>query len=297
LSGPFTLAGLAQNINNSNAGVRAAIIQVSPGSYRLKLTSTSTGTANDFSILGTRDAVLGLQSPTDGQDAIIQIGASSDVATSSSNTFTNVFPGVTFTASAASTNVSLTVADDTTAMAAQVTSLVTSLNTAISALTNATVYKASVNGSGTLGGESSLRSLAQALPASFVSTLGATGESIGLAIGKDGVVTFDSAVFASAMASDSSTTKSSIAALAKQLGGLAYDATKAATGIITRAVTDKQSNIESLSNKISDWDDKLAARQTLLTNIYAGINANLATLRSTSDWLSSQITALTAKTN
>jgi flagellar capping protein FliD len=52
-----------------------------------------------------------------------------------------------------------------------------------------------------------------------------------------------------------------------------------------------------LTDRIAAWEIKLTDRQTMLTQLYSTLNANLATLKTTSDWISSQITSLTAKTN
>jgi flagellar hook-associated protein 2 len=108
-------------------------------------------------------------------------------------------------------------------------------------------------------------------------------------------MTFDSATFNAAFASDPQTVKATVAEMARQIGVVTKDATAATSGQITRALAEKQSSIDSLNRRISDWDDKLTARQTLLTQIYSKINANLATLKTTSDWISQQITVLTTK--
>jgi flagellar capping protein FliD len=52
-----------------------------------------------------------------------------------------------------------------------------------------------------------------------------------------------------------------------------------------------------MTTKISDWDTKLLTRKEQLMAMYSSINASLATLKTTSDWLSDQITALTTATN
>src|SRR4029079_4243268 len=45
-AGSMTLRQIAQAINDADAGVQAAVVQVTPGNYRLVLTATQTGTEN-----------------------------------------------------------------------------------------------------------------------------------------------------------------------------------------------------------------------------------------------------------
>ena len=146
-------------------------------------------------------------------------------------------------------------------------------------------------------GESSVRSIATSLPQAFLSAIAPISTDIGLSVDKYGVITFNATTFAAAMASDASGTKAAIIDWAQQIGQITNNATAVATGTISRAISSSESEIESVNTKIADWDQKLKDRTTLLTQLYSTINANLATLKTTSDWISDQITALTTKTN
>jgi flagellar hook-associated protein 2 len=298
----MTLAELATAINDADAGVNASLIKTgTDGSgndlYRLQLTASSTGTANDFTFSGIDQ--LGSVTTTAAADAKIQFGpdALNDVATSSSNTFTNVFPGVTFTTSKVEDGVTLTVADDVSAMSSQVQALVTAYNSAYSALQSATTYNLTDKSAGLLMGESSVRSLTVSLPGAFLSAIAPITTDLGLSVDKYGVVSFDSTAFATAMASDPTASKAALVDWGYQIGQITNDATAAVTGSLSRAISSSETQIEDLNTKIADWDQRLKDRTTLLTQLYASINANLATLKTTSDWISDQITALTTKTN
>ena len=110
-------------------------------------------------------------------------------------------------------------------------------------------------------------------------------------------MSFDATAFRTQLASDPTTAKATITELARQVGAITKVATQPVAGLVAKAITDKQNSIESLNKRIAAWDDKLAARTTLLTQLYSTLNANLASMKTTSDWISSQITSLTAKTN
>ena len=290
--GPYTLAALANAINDSSSGVKAGLIQTSTGSYRLKLSSSATGTDHAFTVSGLDR--LGTSQTTSATNARIEFGSgANDYVTSSSNTFTDVFPGVTFTVSQLVTGATLTVADDISKMSDQVQSIVDSINNTFSKLKSATTYNATDKSVGLLMTSSSLRTLTQELPKTFLSTFPELTTSVGVNIDKYGVVSFDSEAFASAMSDDASATKEAITAWAKELGQLTNGASEAARGSISVSISSTNTAIETLTNKISDWDDKLATRKAHLTTMYASINASLATLKTTSDWISDQITALT----
>jgi len=294
----FTLAELASAINDSDAGVSASLIKTGTDVYRLQLTASATGTDNDFTVSGI-DGLGGTDS-TIATNATIHYGGSSLSAfnvTSSTNTFTNVFPGVTFTTSAVEDDVTLTIADDISAMSSQVQALVTAINSSVASLQSATTYNATDKTAGLLMGDSSVRSIATSLPQAFLSAIAPLSTDLGLSVDKYGVISFNATTFAAAMTSDASGTKAAIIDWAQQIGQVTNDATAVATGTLSLAISSSESEIESVNTKIADWDQKLKDRTTLLTQIYSTINANLATLKTTSDWISDQITALTTKTN
>ena len=93
----------------------------SAGQAVLQLTSTKTGTANGFTVAGLDHATL--KTAVAAQDAEIQVGDPANggyTVTSDSNTFTNLMPGVTLTASeGAATGVTVSVTTDSDAIAAQ----------------------------------------------------------------------------------------------------------------------------------------------------------------------------------
>jgi flagellar hook-associated protein 2 len=208
-----------------------------------------------------------------------------------------VFPGVTFTTSAVEDDVTLTIADDISAMSSQVQALVTAINSSVASLQSATTYNATDKTAGLLMGDSSVRSIATSLPQAFLSAIAPLSTDLGLSVDKYGVISFNATTFAAAMTSDASGTKAAIIDWAQQIGQVTNDATAVATGTLSLAISSSESEIESVNTKIADWDQKLKDRTTLLTQIYSTINANLATLKTTSDWISDQITALTTKTN
>jgi flagellar hook-associated protein 2 len=131
-----SLSGVVSAINaNKDLGVTAAAVQVSDGVYRLQLTSAKSGLANAFTISGLS---IGEAVVTEGADAKVRVGGATNPngydVVSSSNTFTGVLPGVTFTVSAEATGVTLTSARDTKAIADKMQAMVDSVNFAMSTI-------------------------------------------------------------------------------------------------------------------------------------------------------------------
>ena len=110
LTGSTTLQDLADQINaETDSPASASVVQTSPGTYRLMLTGRETGTANGFTVTSTLAGGLGLTfTDTDidgtyGDSAADNTQTALDAAftvnslaiTSSSNTVSDVIPGVT----------------------------------------------------------------------------------------------------------------------------------------------------------------------------------------------------------
>jgi flagellar hook-associated protein 2 len=172
-SGNNTLAGIRDAINGASIGVTATILNdggTSP--YRLVLTQGSTGLSNSMKISVAGDAALsglleqnpaGTQTMTENQSAANSVFTIDGIAVSkSSNTVTDVLPGVTLnllakTAVGAST--SLTVARDTAAITNSVTQFVNAFNQITQTLNNVSAYDATTNTAAVLNGDSSIRTI------------------------------------------------------------------------------------------------------------------------------------------
>jgi flagellar hook-associated protein 2 len=139
-AGNMTLRQLADQINDADAGVQASVVQVTPGNYRLVLTASDTGTENAFTFTSTMGTSLtfggadgtygqaGDGNAVDAADA--QVKVNNVATTSSSNTLTDVVPGVTLTLNAedSTKTVRVTVSRDAAALKGQVEDFVKAYN-------------------------------------------------------------------------------------------------------------------------------------------------------------------------
>lgn len=138
-SGGETIAQIASDVNNANAGVTANIITDSGGS-RLSLVSNASGTTGNFTVGTTlTDAtntsnIISFTQAQAGSNASFVVDGISE--TSASNTVTNAIPGVSFQllSAASSSPVQVEIANNNTAVETAVQSFVSAYNTALTDL-------------------------------------------------------------------------------------------------------------------------------------------------------------------
>ena len=298
-TGDGTLAGLVGAINSAGAGVRASTIRLDDGTQRLMVESATTGAAGDFAVTsGDGTALLGGAGVRAGQDASITVGT--DTIHSSTNTFTDLVPGISVTlgtGAVAGTAVSIGAAPDATAMSAKVKTLVDSLNAVLADIDTAT--RAGVGGAkaGPLAGDSTLRGVRDSLLSALYATTGGTLADTGVQLDRYGKVTFNEEPFKKAYAADPSAVAAKFVDGASpgymaRLGAAATAASNAGTGSITLALQGMDNVIKDLNTRIEAWDNRLELRRTALTRQFSALETALSRMNSQSSWLSGQIASL-----
>lgn len=197
--GGGTLAEVVSKINDSSAGVKAAAVRTGPGAYRLQLTSTSSGADSAFTVDGL-DGVGGTAVLTQGSDAELTFGAGSAAeykVTSSSNTFADLVPGLSFTVSKQETGVTVGARVDGSAIADKVNQLVNQANAILNDIDAKTAYNASTKTAGVFTGDGAVRALQQNI-LSAVSLSGAPG----VQLTRDGRLSFDRQKFLDGFTTD-----------------------------------------------------------------------------------------------
>ena len=210
--GDGTLTSVVAAVNSSNSGVRAAAVQVAPGSYKLQLTSTTTGSASAFTVGGAALTGLGsLDALVAAADATLLVGGASPAAytvTSPTNTITDVVPGVTLGLKKADPGVSVTVdiAADVQGLADRVSKLVDAANAALTQARTASATGTNGAAGGPLAGDATVRRLEQEIMRAVSGLLRADGSGnagfAGIQTTRQGAVTFDRAKFVAAYTAD-----------------------------------------------------------------------------------------------
>ncbi|MHC6219498.1 flagellar filament capping protein FliD [Arthrobacter sp. MMS24-S77] len=303
-------------INGASGGARAVKVPAGNGSYRLQLTATTSGAAGAFTVYQGTAAQVTAGTATDlmadpsaavvkaAQDAKATLYAGTPAAqtlTSSSNTFTDLLPGVSVTATAVtSAPVTVTITSDTAGIAKKAGDLVASVNdvlgfvsiyTAVSSKTDANGVTAPTGGIFT--GNSTVRAVNdQVLTALAMPVNGQSPSAYGINITKSGDFTFDSAKLATALAADPAGTQAALQTIASRVADAATAATDQFSGSVTGLIKGQQAEVADLGKQISDWDQRLASRRATLQAVYTNMEVLLGGLQSQSSWLSGQIASL-----
>jgi len=215
-----SLAGIRDAINDADAGVTASIVNDGTG-YRLVLSSIDTGTKNSLRITveddsgGTNTDTTGLsrlaydptaavgagKNMTQGQaatDAVVNIDGVT--VTKSSNVITDAIEGLTLNLKEVTTsNVSLTVAKDSSGIKSGIQALIKGYNTFLQAMTDLGGYKAETKTAGPLQGETVVRTIQSEVRATMNMRL--TGNTrtlrslsdVGIEFQRDGTLKFNEA--------------------------------------------------------------------------------------------------------
>ena len=180
-----TLTKIATKINEAGMGIQASIVTNVDGQERLMLRSKETGTDKAFTVdLGAAPAVLGQNTTQNAQNAKVELNGL--VVESSSNTFANTIPGMSFTVSeVTSTAATLNVKADTEAMKKNIQEFVDTYNELNDLLTKSTKSVRTADGKldpsvqkegvGTLQGDSATVSLQNSLRMLTQGISGSTG--------------------------------------------------------------------------------------------------------------------------
>lgn len=337
-----TLEQVVAAVNTAgDLGIKAVAIRVGANSYRLQITSTDTGsTAGDFKLvphgsrpdstdpahrlnLGTNASPetyagltteqAGWTSVTPAADATVRLGTTSPpiTASSSTNTFTGLMPGVTMTVGATTTTpASVTVTGNPAAVVGAVENLVKAANAALDEITvqsraGAVGSDGKVTGGGTLRGDNVMRSLRSQVIDAVTSALGG-GESAaayGLQSTKDGALTFDKDKFLTAYQADPAKVQRQIAptsvdpnstssGVVERLAKVAKGATDADKGSLSTVVAGQNKTISDLTERIADWNERLADKRERYQKYYSSLETALGKLQSQSTWLQGQLSKL-----
>lgn len=299
--GDGKLTTVTAAINNASTGFRASTVQVSPGTFRLQLAASGSGETGKI----TSDTTVfdvsfgGMNTLTAAADAKITVGtgASAYSVTASENKM-EVLPGVVVALSRAApaTDVTITVANDTEAIAAKVSTLIESVNGALNYITSQSRYDSTTRKGGPLLGDSTARSLQRQVYDAF-GTIGAGGASaLGITLGREANMNFDRAKFIAAYQADPAAVQAAFTnattGFAARLETVATSATAAVTGQLTSTIEGKKSLSKNLTTQISSWDTRLALREAGLKRMFSNLEVALGKIQAQSNRLAGELNKL-----
>jgi flagellar hook-associated protein 2 len=283
---------------------RASVINDANGA-RLAVVSGTSGAPGNLTVTGTLhrtdSTTVNFTQAVPGSNAVLSVDGVP--ISSTTNTVNNVINGVTLSLAGPTTNgpVTLTVAPDTSSITTAVNQLVSSYNTAITAINAQFQVSSSGTGAGSLEADNSLRDAQQTLLGAITySTSGSGGAvnltTLGVNTNNDGTLALDSGALAAALSSNFSGVQSFLqtpstgfaANLNTVLSGLT-DSTTGTLGLDAQGLT--QSSLD-LTNQISDLQASIVVQTQNLTAIYAQVNITLQELPLLQQQLSQQLASI-----
>ena len=319
-SASASLDDMVSAINASDSWITA--VKVASGlnaanepQYRLQLSSETAGAAGGFTVhrgtaeettAGTATNVLtapGAAEVKAAQDAQVTLWAGTAAAqavTSSSNTFTDLLPGVDIAAAKVSPDpVTITVARDQAATAKTGKDLVDSLAGVLGYIaTNSSVTTSESTGSsvargGLFTGDSGVRDIsARILSAATAPVNGRSPSEFGITLTRTGTVEFDAEKFDKALAENPAATQAMLTEIASRVAGFATETSDKFDGAITLRIQGQESEVKELNTQVAEWDRRLETRRSTLERTYTNLEVQLSQLQSQGDWLTSQLANL-----
>jgi flagellar hook-associated protein 2 len=313
-NGAMTLSQVADAINaEGQAPVNASVIQVTPGNYRLVLTSKQTGVDNAFTftstLAGGSGITFGGADGTYGEAADLNSVEAIDAAltvnnvpiTSSSNTLDDVIPGATLTLNGENSlkTVQVTVSRDGDGMSTQVDGFVKAYNDLMSFVNEQRT--SAISGNASVGRDPMVRGLHTDLRSAILGSHGAGAltnlASVGIGFDRAGLMTVDTKVFKEAVATNPGALQTLFAGEGAGATDGAFDDLSAlltrytdSGGLLKGARTRIEDQVRNISQRMDTMDAQLSLRRSSLQAEFIAADQAMQALNS-------QVSALSALDN
>jgi flagellar hook-associated protein 2 len=306
--GDGSLGAVVSAINGAGLGVSAAAIKVGDNAYRLQVQSKSYGVAGRINVdLSALTGAGGFSTTAAGVDAAITVaGASTYQVTSSSNTFTDVLPGVSFTINSATADtITVAATRDKDTLAARVQGIVDAVNTTIADIKVKSGYTAATSTKGALLGDSTVqrlqRELTSAVTDVVVGSSTKLANAVGITVNRDGTLAFDKAAFLTAYDVDPAGVQRLFSSgddtapnpgIAQRLQTVAKAANDPVTGYVTTSAKGFHTTVDNMAKQIDAFELRMGIREAAMRTQWNGINVALQKLSSESTSLTQQLASI-----
>lgn len=314
----MTLTQLAAAINSSSAGVSAAVVQQTDTGFSLLLTGKTVGTAQAFSTNftpsgGSAGVLSGTTTSTPQTAANAAVRVNGIDYSRSSNTFSDILPGVTLTlnqpvsvadwANASSASVSVSTSNANAASA--VNAVVTAYNEAYTLYKSLTRSNADAALRGPLSGDQTLHNfmgqVRSMIDGGFNDGAGNNVRfyNAGITTAADGTLKVDSAALTTALEGTLGTILANGTSVRTASGTqslLAYVRGSVLTGgLLASGKTSGESMVDSLNDQRDSVSGRLVSKQARYTAQYARLDAMLTGMQQTSTALEGALDSIKAQ--
>lgn len=253
----------AVNASRATSGVTAAAVRVGTNAYRLQLSATATGADATLNVdTASLSAIGSFTQSSQAANASITIGSGEGAyeVTSSSNTFSELLPGISVTVMKPG---STTVTATPNTRSDDIKDFVQKANTALSFIADQT--RASTTAAGVLSGDASVRTFATTLRNSIIGSLSTRA---GISVDRTGVITFDAAAYDAAYAADPDAVRDIFSQSVSAPTGVTLSQASDSTIAGSYALTVSQAATKASVN-IASWASAMSFTQGSTTASYA----------------------------
>jgi flagellar hook-associated protein 2 len=313
-----TMEGIRDAINDADFGVNAVIVNDGSG-YRLLLSTEDTGVMNSMEITVTdtdgnnidnsglsqmafTGSAQNMRETVTATDAELTVNGL-DV-TSSTNTFDEFLPGLTLTAKEVTTEAfNVSVAFDKGSATSVIKGFVEAYNGLKATMNSLTTYNSDTGYAGPLNGDGLVRGLESSLFNNLIGGYGEDGSAIqslvnlGIKTDSDGKLTVDEEVLSEAISIDYSGFVAFANAFGEALDTSVADRYLGSGGLINNRQDNLQNGLDKISEQRDDLEVRMAAMEERLVKQYSALDTLLASLQSTSNFISSQLATLDFSNN
>jgi flagellar hook-associated protein 2 len=298
------LSEVAAAINSAagGKGVTAAIVTADDGQH-LVLSAVDSGTKGALTITtsGGNGGLSELVHDPAGTSKLTEMVAAQDAVvvvdgftrTSSSNTITDLVPGISLTLTKAKEGEkqTLTLTPDNTALKANLTAFVSAYNAIQGTLKSSSAYNAETGTASTLTGDAMVRGLQQQLRSSLSANVNDL-KAMGMTIAADGTLSLDAAKLDTAIGKDPEAVKALFGAegsIGKSMTALLKSNLDTTTGTLVQRTNSINKEIKALEKQLDDLDARMEKVSDRYTKQFTAMEKMVAQMQSASGSLSSQL--------
>ncbi|UOS97312.1 flagellar filament capping protein FliD [Xanthomonas arboricola] len=304
ISGTDKLTDIAAAINKAagGKGVTASVVTANDGQH-LVFNAVDTGTKGALTVSASDPSLSSLTYGPGVSGGLTQSVAATDALvrvdgferTSSSNTVTDIVPGVVLnlTKAAEGTKVTLGVTADTSGLKANLTAYAAAYNTANTLLAKSSAYDPTTKTAAALTGDSLVRGLQQQLRGQVSGNLTEL-KSLGLTIDKDGVMSFDGGKFDTTIAADGGAAAEVLGKDSKfgsAMTKLLDSNVNANNGTLTLRSDSLNKQIKGYEDDLDDLDARMTKLSDRYTAQFTAMETMISKLQSSTSSLSSLLTS------
>lgn len=298
------LADVAAAINSAagGKGVTAAVVTaddgqhlvfsaVGSGSDGALTVSTSGGNGGLAALVYDGSDSSTMTEMVEARDAVVVVDGFT--RTSSSNTITDLVPGVSLTLTKAEEGKkqTLTITPDNATLKTNLNAFVTAYNSIQSTLKSSSAYNADTGTAATFTGDAMVRGLQQQLRSQLSSNVNELKE-MGLTIAADGTLSLDTAKLDTAMANDPDAATRLFGAegtIGKSMTDLLKSNLDSTSGTIVQRSNSLSKQIKALEKQLDDLDARMEKVSERYTRQFTAMETMISQMQSASNSLSQQL--------